>query len=237
VQQESTFDVYAGADGCPAGWVVVSAAPDGARLALQEVRVERDFAALLESTAGCAALAVDIPIGLSEDGRREADYAARARIGMRRSSVFPAPPRFALDVPDYAKANALSRSRFGRGLQKQTYNILPKIREADGCLTPALQQRVVESHPEVSFWALAGTAPLAHAKRTEAGRALRLRLLETAFGPAARDLKLPRGAAWDDLYDACVLAWTASRVVDGTAVHLPAQAQRDARGLRMEIVY
>jgi predicted RNase H-like nuclease len=114
---------------------------------------------------------------------------------------------------------------------------MAKIREADACLTPAMQGRVVETHPEVSFWALAGDEPLLHPKRTPAGRALRLRLLETAFGPAARDLTPPRGAAWDDLYDACVLAWTASHVANGTAVHLPAAPQRDARGLRMEIVY
>lgn len=230
-------DVYAGADGCPAGWVVVSATCDGARLALRDVRVELDFVALLQTTSACAALAVDIPIGLSEDGRREADFLARACIGPRRSSVFPAPPRFALDVPDYATANALSRSRFSHGLQKQTFNILPKIKEADACLTPAMQQRVVESHPEVSFWALAGRNPLRYAKRSPEGRALRLRLLQTAFGPAMRDLKPPYGAAWDDLYDACVLAWTASRVADGTAVHLPSEPQRDARGLRMEMVY
>jgi predicted RNase H-like nuclease len=230
-------EVFAGADGCPAGWVVVTATRDGARLALRDVRIERDFASLLQATSGCAALAVDIPIGLSEDGRREADFLARACIGPRRSSVFPAPPRFALDVLDYATANALSKARFSHGLQKQTFNILPKIREADACLTPAMQARVVESHPEVSFWALAGHKPLPSAKRTLEGRALRLRLLQTAFGPAAGDLTPPRGAAWDDLYDACVLVWTASRVADGTAVHLPSQPQRDARGLRMEIVY
>ena len=237
MEQESTFDLYAGADGCPAGWLLVRARRCGERLALQDVRVVRDFAALLEGTSGCAALAVDVPVGLSEDGRREADYAARARIGARRSSVFPPPPRFALDVPEYATANALSRARFSRGLQKQTFNILPKIREADACLTPAMQERVVESHPEVTFWALAGDEPLAHSKHTDEGLEERLRLLEGVYAPRIRDLRPPRGAARDDLYDACVLAWTASRIADGKAVHLPSRPQRDARGLRMEIVY
>jgi predicted RNase H-like nuclease len=84
---------------------------------------------------------------------------------------------------------------------------------------------------------LGGERQLEHAKRSPAGRSQRLRLLEIAFGPEVRDARPPRGAAWDDLYDACVLAWTAARVAAGTAVHLPTEPQRDERGLRMEIVY
>lgn len=230
--------LVAGADGCPGGWVCVTArAEESGRLTLAEVAVVADFAALLRKTRACEALAVDIPIGLSEDGRREADFEARRRIGPRRSSVFPPPPRFVLDAPDYEAANSASKSRYRRGLQKQTFNILPKIREADAAMTPAMQDCVVESHPEVCFWALAGERHLMHAKRTREGRAERLRLLETVYGEAVRDVTPPRGAARDDLYDACVLAWTASHVAAGTAVHLPGRPQRDERGLRMEIVY
>jgi predicted RNase H-like nuclease len=119
----------------------------------------------------------------------------------------------------------------------QQAGIIGKIKDADKCMTPQLQARVVESHPELCFWALAGDEPLAHSKHTDAGLEDRLVLLEGVYGPRIRDLRPPRGAARDDLYDACVLAWTASHVADGTAVHLPSQPQRDARGLRMEIVY
>lgn len=227
---------FAGADGCPAGWIVVTATAASPKLKVLDVRVVPNFAALLESTSACAAVAVDIPIALSEDGRRRADFEARRRIGPRGSSVFPAPPRFVLETADYEKANALSKARYGRGLQRQTFNILPKITEADACMTPALQCRVVESHPEVSFSALAGRH-LAQPKRKPAGRAERLQILETAFGQAAHHLSPPRGAAWDDLLDACVLAWTASHLADGTAVYLPAEPEFDSRGLRMQIVY
>jgi predicted RNase H-like nuclease len=228
---------FAGADGCPAGWAVVTAAEASGSLSLLDVRTIPSFAALLEATSSCAALSVDIPIGLAEDGLRTADFQARERLGPRRSSVFPVPARLLLGAGSYPEANALSRSALGKGLPAQAYGIMAKIREADACLTPAMQGRVVETHPEVSFWALAGEKPLAFPKRKAEGRALRLRLLDTAFGPHVRDLTPPRGAAWDDLYDACVLAWTASHVANGTAVHLPAAPQRDARGLRMEIVY
>jgi predicted RNase H-like nuclease len=228
----------AGADGCPGGWVyVVAQARGNGRLTLEDVGVVADFAALLRQTRACAALAVDIPIGLSADGRREADFEARRRIGPRRSSVFPAPARLLLSAGSYADANALSRSALGKGLSAQAYAITAKIREADQEVTPDLQDRVVESHPEVSFWALAGDEPLSYWKRKPEGQAERLRLLESAYGESIRDVAPPKGAARDDLYDACVLAWTASRLAAGTAVRLPGRAQRDERGLRMEIVY
>ena len=228
--------LVAGADGCRKGWVVAFAEAGAQGLRLRQPRVVPDFAALLAATADSAAVAVDIPIGLSEDGRRLADFAARACIGRRRSSVFPAPPRFCLNGAGYAEANQTSKVRFGRGLQRQTFNILPKICEADACMMPAMQDRLVESHPEVSFWALAQRM-LPHAKHKPDGLAERLRLLHGIYGPGLGDLAAPAGAALDDLYDACVLAWTAARLASGTAVHLPEEPQLDSRGLRMEIVY
>jgi predicted RNase H-like nuclease len=231
-------DVVAGVDGCRRGWLVAIALTTAeGTLALQDLSLVADFGAVLERTRSCAAVAVDMPIGLSTDGRRQADSEARRRLGPRRSSVFPAPPRCVLDLTDYEAANTTSKARFGRGLQRQTFNILPKIRAVDAAMTLDLQDRIVESHPEVSFWALRGERHLQQAKRTAAGAADRLRLLESLYGPSIRGLTPPRGAARDDLYDACVLAWTASRVAARTAVHLPDEVQRDNRGIRMEIVY
>jgi predicted RNase H-like nuclease len=229
--------LVAGVDGCRGGWICVTARVEDGSLALMDAVVVPDFAGLISATQACAAVSVDIPIGLSADGRRQADFEARQRIGKRRSSVFPPPPRAVLNLADYETANATSKARFGRGLQKQTFNILPKIREADTALAPAMQDCIVESHPEVCFWALGGEQALDFAKRTREGQSERLRLLETVYRRELRDVMPPRGAARDDLYDACVLAWTASHVAAGTAVHLPTEPQRDERGLRMEIVY
>jgi predicted RNase H-like nuclease len=228
----------AGADGCKAGWIVAVGAPkDDGRLSLQDVLVVPDFAAALTATVACAAVAVDIPIGLSADGGRQADFEARKRIGPRRSSVFPAPARMLLETLSYEEANSTSKARFGRGVQRQVFNILAKIREADAAISPALQGCFVESHPEVCFWALGGERHLNDTKRSPEGRAERLGLLEGVYGAEIRDVRPPRGAAWDDLYDACVLAWTARHVAEGSAVHLPSPPQLDERGLRMEIVY
>jgi predicted RNase H-like nuclease len=150
--------------------------------------------------------------------------------------VFPPPPRALLTAgDDYWALNALAR-RTRAGLSRQTYNLLPKMREADAVLTPAMQHRVRESHPEVSFCALKGGF-LQQAKRTREGRQERLALLTAVYGPGAEEWRPPPGAAFDDLYDAAVLAWTAARVASGDCVTLPATPEYDARGLRMEIVY
>jgi predicted RNase H-like nuclease len=182
------------------------------------------------------AISVDMPIGFSADGWREADALARRFIGPRRSSVFPPPPRALLAAEgDYPALNGLSK-QIRTGLPKQTYNLLPKMRELDEVMTPALQQRVRETHPEVSFCALNDDC-LRHAKRSHEGRRERLQLLMRVYGPIAATWRAPRGAALDDVYDAAVLAWSASRVARGEAVSMPSKPVLDARGLRMEIVY
>ena len=230
--------LVAGADGCTAGWLYVLARSVGAGvLEFEALAVADDFPALLEATAGCDAVAVDVPIGLSGDGRRTADYAARRALGPRRSSVFPPPARALLSMEGgYWDLNAASKA-IRAGVSQQTYNILGKIRDADRCMTPALQARVTESHPEVTFWALNGRQPLAHNKKRPEGRAQRLALLKDVFGESVAEVSPPRGAAWDDLYDAAVLAWTASRAAYGVEGRLPEAPEVDARGLRMESVY
>jgi len=230
--------LVAGVDGCTAGWLYVLAeSPEPGRLRFREMRLAADFPALLEATAACDAVAVDVPIGLSADGRRAADYAARRVLGPRRSSVFPPPARALLSMEGgYWELNAASKA-IRAGISRQTYNILGKIRDADRAMTAALQSRLTESHPEVTFWALNGGSPLAHNKKRPEGRAQRLALLQGIFGASADTLSPPRGAAWDDLYDAAVLAWTASRVAYGVERRLPEAAELDAKGLRMEIVY
>ncbi len=227
----------AGVDGCRAGWLVVTAAVEGRLVLREEPRIVADFDALLALTGACAAVAVDMPIGLSADGPRRADYEARRLLGRpRASSVFPAPVRGILDATAYRAACEASFAACGKRLSQQTFNILAKVGEADAAMTPALQAWVVEGHPEVSFQALNLGRPMMHSKKGAAGRAERRALLERAFdGPLPATA--PAGAALDDLYDALVLAWTAARLARGAAARLPAAPERDGRGLHMEIVY
>ena len=68
-----------------------------------------------------AVVAVDIPIGLPDTGRRQADVLARKAVGPRWQSVFMTPVRPALEAHDYETAADLSRSLAGEGISRQAF--------------------------------------------------------------------------------------------------------------------
>lgn len=175
---------------------------------------------------------IDMPIGLPAHTRRASDGQLRVHLGVRRASLFPTPPRAVLDATDYRDALALARAATGVGLSKQAWYLVAKIRELDVLMTPDLQPRVSEAHPESSFAELAGS-PLATRKSTSDGRAERLQLLLPSFPDIAEHLAHHRAIAADVL-DAYAAAWTARRIADGTARWF-GDDERDARGLRMTV--
>src|SRR5262249_55373151 len=124
----------------------------------------------------------------------------------------------------------------------ECFNIMPKIRHVDSVITPERQALVREVHPELVFAILAGRGHgLVEPKRTAAGERLRLRLLRRVaprFDPGAvrAALGLAR-VARDDVIDAVACVVAARRISLGKAIVLPdGVVERDARGLRMEIV-
>jgi predicted RNase H-like nuclease len=227
-----------GVDGCPDGWV--SVCWNGSCGTVEPV-IHGSLVDLLAYYSDADAIGVDIPIGLSRTGSRACDVAARKLLGRgRSSSVFPAPHPDVLHAPTYQEAVELSRAAIQKGVSQQTFAILSKIAEANSTITPELQNRVFEVHPEVSFWALAGKAMI-HPKNHLAGYLERKALLEGELGLAIPDrsaaFRLARPAKPDDILDATVAAWTAARVVSGGAGRLSDVPEFDSRGLRMEIVY
>ncbi|NBC18001.1 MAG: DUF429 domain-containing protein [Bacteroidetes bacterium] len=229
----------AGADGCPAGWAVVLF---GVTTRAVRRRLLPSFADVLALPERPVVLGIDMVIGLpdqAERGGRACDRAARRLLGRRASSVFSPPARPALDATSYEDALARNRAHSpdGIGLSIQAYHLLPKIREVDALLTPARQDRVIEVHPELSFLAISGGAPLP-SKHTPEGQSARQRLLTDASFPDVREAvaqhATPR-AKPDDWLDAHAVCWTARRRHAGTAVRLPETPPTDARGLRMEI--
>jgi len=233
----------AGVDGCRGGWLIVLCAIT--KPSRSPVRVAShlcsEFKEVLNLPERPVAIAVDMPIGLLEQavpGGRDCDREARALLGRpRASSVFSPPARPALRARMYSEVAKLN----GAGLSKESFNILPKIREVDAVLSAADQRRVFEVHPELVFAELAG-APLHHSKKTITGRRLRSRLLRGIYGnmlPDAARVRLSHGlrhVALDDVFDASVLAYAAWRIYSGHAQRVPpGEPPRDARGLRMEI--
>lgn len=223
-----------GVDGCPGGWLCVSRV--GPQFA---ARVVPRLETLLRQET--RVIAIDIPIGLPTRGARTCDVEARKFLGHPRGcSVFPTPIRKVRDETSYERACQVHREFDGRGLSRQSFAILGKIREVDDfVMARDRHQRVIkEVHPEVSFAYLNGRGPLGHNKKRSPGRQERHRLIESVWpGLRGRLVDQLRGADYeaDDLNDALVALWTAQRIFKGTAERIPAQPERDEVGLRMEM--
>src|SRR6266849_1907986 len=164
-----TDSVAIGVDGCRGGWLAVIAA--GGRLSICKRPTFRALAELHPH----ATVVVDVPIGLFEDPRpvgRECDQLARELLGERRSSVFSPPARRYL---------AAKRFEEVRGMSIQRFSIRDKIKELDDFITPSLQDRIFEGHPELSFRTLFGRPPQS-GKKSQAGNLERRHALATVPG-------------------------------------------------------
>jgi predicted RNase H-like nuclease len=221
-----------GIDACKAGWVGI-ALTDGRADAYFATEIG-DLVAHAETHGALAVVAVDMPIGLPDTGRRLADVLAREAVGPRWPSVFMAPVRPALEADDHASAVAVSRRLAGEGVSRQAFALKAKLLQVDRWVRRT-RHRVVEIHPEVSFARLAG-APLLSRKSTWAG-AQRRRDLLTGTGIVLTGDLGPAGAmaAVDDVLDAAVAAWTARRVAGGQARPMPEPPQTFSDGLECAI--
>jgi len=226
-----------GADGCRDGWCCVGIDADTG--AILDAFVCDSFESVLASPA--ASICVDIPIGLFDGpGQRLCDTQARRMLGPARgSSVFPPPSRRSLAFDDYRSASDANYQLTGRHLNKQSFNIAPKIREVDAAMKAGMQKWVREAHPELCFWAINAGRPMRFNKKTTFGREQRWRLLRAVLPDVRPNPSLPpelKGRCGaDDYVDAIVCAWTALCVVRGDGQRIPAEPEVDERGLRMEM--
>ena len=122
----------------------------------------------------------------------------------------------------------------GVSVSAQTLALGTKVLEADALIRD--EARLREVHPEVSFAALAG-AHLAHPKSTWAGLRRRMELLERAGISVPTDLGDAGAAGPDDVLDAAVVAWSATRIARGVARSLPDPPVRGDDGLTAAIWY
>ena len=213
-----------GVDGCRTGWVGIVL--DGGRVTAVHGTTITEVLDKAGSDGGLACVAVDIPIGLPDTGRRQADVLARKALGSRWQSIFLTPVRPALLTADFAEAVALNRELAGEGLSRQAFALRTKVLEVDALVRDGARPVVVEVHPELSFAEMAG-GPLAAGKKTWAGAQERRALLARHGIPVPEDLG-PAGAlaAVDDVLDAAAAAWSAGRCAAGLASSLPASPER-----------
>ena len=138
-------DYVLGVDGCRSGWLVCRYEVPTQRLSFD---VQATFQGMLAAASDARHIAIDIPIGLTEDGRaRRCDIDARRLLGKpRSSSVFPAPARRLLNASSYREACQISRGLRGRAISQQAFGILRKVAEVDRVMRPELQKRIFEVH-------------------------------------------------------------------------------------------
>jgi predicted RNase H-like nuclease len=219
-----------GVDGWRGAWV-------GALLGGRDVTLLalKDVAAVL-AVPDVEVVAIDMPIGLSDDGVRACDVAARARLGPAGNSVFPTPVRAVLATDDYAEARALSRAATDppRAPSAQAFQLVKAIRALDDALGDPPLEHVVEVHPELAFRAL--DPGVRDRKGTARGTIQRLRAVRAVMDVESALAEAPAGVPVIDALDACAAAWSARRIADGVAESV-GDDRRDARGRPMRICW
>ena len=229
-----------GIDGCKGKWLLVCLSDT-----VYDVHLYDTIQEIGDRYQTADIILIDMPIGLPEsllDVRPEA--LLRKQLKGRASTVFNVPCRQAVKQTDYESASSTNYRILGKKLSRQSFGILPKIREIDDYLedSPHWKNRLLECHPEYCFALLNHGMPISFNKKTPDGRRARIDLL-VKNDPQTIPLitlfrkKYPRyQGRIDDLLDAMVLA------VIGTAglrlgFHtLPPNATEDSRSIRMQIL-
>ncbi|WP_448638316.1 DUF429 domain-containing protein [Geodermatophilus sp. URMC 63] len=220
-----------GVDGWRGRWV--GALLDGRSVRLLDLA---DVAAVL-AVPDVEVVGIDMPIGLSDDGVRACDEAARRELRGRGAagSVFPAPVRAVLRARDYAEARRLSvEATGGRSLSAQSFRLTRSIAALDDALGDPPAERVVEVHPELAFRALDDRVH--DPKPSARGQAQRIRALQPVGDVLDALADAPPGVPAVDALDACAAAWSARRIADGVA-ECVGDGSRDARGRPLRICW
>ena len=217
-----------GLDGFRNGWVAVCLSGQ------RSIRFASDIADALSIEFD--RVAIDMPIGMNDDGLRCCDLLARARMRPHASRVFTGARRWLweeFDDPDAANQQALRRNQ--KRVSRQLWHLGPKIMQVDAFVRKNPSLDVFETHPELVFQRLNNGRPL-HSKKSEEGISERRKLLiEDGFSGIDEWLvnaRIGTGAKRDDVLDACAAALAArdrvSCVPDGPP-------PLDAHGLPMQI--
>ena len=230
-----------GIDGCKNGWLVVNITPDGF-----EVDTFNNIEKICAKYREFDSMIIDMPIGLPESGKDvRPDAYARKLLLHRSPCIFNTPCRQSIFAENYPEASKINREHLGKGLSKQSFAILNKIREIDDFLkqAPDYVNKIMESHPEICFAMLSPTKkPINEAKNTAEGKDIRISILlqhydqTTDFIEYVRnDRKLRKMEV--DCIDALCLAVTGMLGMERGFKYIPEKPSNDRRGLLMQMVY
>lgn len=210
-----------GVDATRSGWLGALLDPTGH--GTPHLLLAPSLQELLDQAGEVAVVAVTVPLGLPDQGRREADVQTRRFLGEQGSTVLTTPVRDAVYAISHSEANTFNRAGGGSGVSSEAWDLRRRIQELDTWVRQDLPAVVVETHPEAAFATMAG-APLASRRRTGDGSAERRAVLAT--GGVYAPTSAPHGIGTDDVLDACAAAWSAHRVKNGDASTFPEEPQQ-----------
>lgn len=223
-RRTSTYVV--GVDAGGGGWVAASLHLDGSAV---QSSFHVSVADVVAAYPDAARWAIDIPLGLVATGYRRAEVAAKKLLGARSATLFLTPPAAALDELEHARAIVVARELEGPAPSAQLWGMRHRMREAR-TVWLADPTPMVEAHPELSFAAMNGGAPLAR-KTSWAGVQHRIELLQQHGIALPPPMAGGERVAADDVLDALAVAWTARRHLRGEATPLPDPPEADVSGI------
>lgn len=209
-----------GIDGCKDGWVVVSCSNSSFGTATAEHF--KELSQLSEKISKDSIVIIDIPIGLEENiPNRACDIEARKFLGKRSSTIFSPPCIDALSCRSYNEAKTVNFSKTGKSISKQSWFLSKKILEARKFSEDHFNLK--EGHPECSFADFLGK-PLYDKKKSMRGLFKRAHILEKLgfkIPLLAEMLPEKNNVEADDLLDASILCWAASKFYNGENKRFP----------------
>ena len=204
---------------------------------------------ILELSSAIDLALIDIPLGLgSSRVIRGVEKLARKELSPgRHSSVFNVPVREAIRQENYESASQTNREITGKKISRQSWNIVPKIKDADHFLqeNPGFKKRLLEAHPELCFKYLNHAKIPVFRKRDPGQKGLdeRIRILrnyyqdvERFYGRQLKDLH-PSLAQAHDLVDALCLCITACLGYQYRLSRLQETSTQDDFGIEMNMYY
>ena len=224
-----------GIDGCRAGWITTKIL-DNQLLSFQIIEnLNDDYL----KQSNLSHIGIDIPLQLSHTGKRLAEIEARGLLKKRACTIFSPPTLNALMAKNYIDACDVNFKECGKRISKQSWNLFPKIIEANTFLENNSRSKlgVFEVHPELSFMAMNDMNLIEASKKTDIGKKIRIKLILKFFPnfsfELVRNQYKKNQVLDDDILDSISVLWSTQRIVDNIAQFVP----KDPEKINMKIYF
>ena len=217
-----------GMDGCSAGWFTTKIADKQSLI----FNIIEDLNDDYLKKSNLSHIGIDIPLYLSKTGKRRAEIEARFLLKKRACTIFSPPTFNVLRAKNYIDACEINFKECGNRISKQSWNLFPKIKEAQKFLENNLtfQVGIFEIHPELSFMAMNDMNLIEASKKTDIGKKIRIKLIQKFFPSfsfeSVRKKYKKNQVQDDDILDCISVLWSTQRIVDNIAQSVPKKPEK-----------